>query len=447
MLEDWKKILTSDNLFRPSGIVLLNIAMLSILSVLNPLLKDVGLSVTARVYLYVGIWLLTIGIWLYNYLHLPRNKKGSIGIVVSLYCENKSQEVKLRNDFLRELKAKLANLEGVNCHFLCLPNHKAHILLQAQNPTNACIEWNKKIHGHYFLFGAVKQRGLDNKYHVDLAGFVTHAPVPANISSLISQDFNRILPNNVSFEETFELGGFTLTADLVSHSVKFIVGIAAMVSRDVFLAHKLHTALLVEIKGLPAGLSVRWKSRLEKFIADEENFIAIYYHVSGNIVESTKAVASLLSRYPHHYGGWLLKAIHDFNEGSIRNAIYSVKQAQQYAQRTHEWRYSLAFLLFWQGQHEEALKICCSIQKNNFPGEIITVKEVLSFVTDQIKRHPDRKDLYYWLGFVQYKRLGDLPNSLISFENFLALNNNQMKKMRQKAKAYLLEIKQQGGWL
>lgn len=445
-MEFWQKYIV-ENLYKPFSWAILSIVSIPILGGINGLLTGLDVNIQIRATLCSGLFIITIAVWLYKYLHLPRNRNNSIGIVVSLYCENKDQEIRLKNDFLHQLKLSLAKLEEVKCYFISLPNHKAEKIAQANKPEEICIRWNHKIRGHYFIYGSIKQRSDGkSKYLIDLAGLVTHAPVPQEVSTTIRSDFNRILPTSISFEDAFELGGFSLTADLVSHSVKLIVGIAAMVSGDLFLAHKLHTALLKEVGNIPKDIHGRWKERLDKFIDDEENIIAVYYYNNGEIDESKKWLANLINRSPRHYGAWLVKGIQDFNDGQINQAINDIKQARQYAKNTFEWRYSLAFLLFWEGKYDDALEVCFAIRKTTYPGEESTAVQVAEFINAQIKQHPDKNELHYWLGFIQYEKLGNLPISLQCFESFLEAGDKNMKKMRDKANAYLVEIKRLGGW-
>ena len=205
-------------------------------------------------------------------------------------------------------------------HFVFLKNHFSKQILDSENPVECIREMNKKIKAHYFVWGEVKKRkDGEEKYFFELDGYVVHKPVPEEVSQKISKDFSTLLPKKIEFFEKLQLKGFQISAEFVYLSIKYIVGVAAFVSTDIFLAEKLHKNLYLrfnEFKPLPSHLQEIRTNAYTLFI-EETYLIALYYHSYGgeSKIQKVKECLDLVFKHsPKHYGALLIKSQLDFME-------------------------------------------------------------------------------------------------------------------------------------
>jgi tetratricopeptide (TPR) repeat protein len=149
---------------------------------------------------------------------------------------------------------------------------------------------------------------------------------------------------------------------------------------------------------------------------------------------------------PNSYGGWLLKAIVDFlYRGDPAEAMESIKKAKRYVRGTGEWRYSQAFLQLWLGRYPDAIKTLDKIVSCSYSHENITACEVEDFNLKLLKQGKFKGQLYFWLGFLNYKKKNNLPQSLEYFEKFENECTADMILLKQKSTPWLRDIRRDMG--
>jgi len=422
------------------GIVL--ILLLSVST--DYLLEKLIFNPEYRFLIYGILLLLWIGYWLFYKYRLPRNKKGKVGIVIAIHAETNHEQIRLKNDFISKLKENI-NKEtfGGTVNIIVLKNHFSEDL----NEINKVLTMHKKVKGHFYVYGQVKRRYEGGKkYFLKLDGLVVHSPISIQTSNELKREFINILPKQISFLETFEFSGFEFTADIVYIAARYITGIAAYLSGDPFLAHEFHNNLQKEFerfKQLPPNLQII-KNRIPFLLSDEELLIARMYYFKNDIDNLKLWLGKSLSSNPNNYGGWLLKAIVDFLPSMGNNpiaALESIKKAQRYVRFTHEWRYSRAFLYFWLGNYTEAIRDCKNLKNKSYMGEEITVEEVEDFTLKLLKDHPQKVQLYFWLGFINLIKKKNLPLAYEYFNKFEEKADQTMNLLKEKSNVYLSQIK------
>lgn len=402
-----------------------------------------------RFFVYGVVFIGEILFWAIFKWRLPRNKKDKVGIVVGIFCKDEKEKNELKDDFISKIHKNFQDEKLLNTfHLIFLENHFAEQIKSANNPAEFIKKINKKIRAHYFVWGEIKKKkDGDEKYFFDLNGYVVHRQIPKEVSQNIAEDFSKILPKKIEFVEKFQLKGFEISADFVYLSIKYIVGFAAFVSGDLFLAEQLHRNLYQQFntfRPLPDHLrDIRTKS-FNLFI-DEKYLLAYHCHLQG---KETKLVREnidfVLKHIANHYSALLLGSQLDFLDGNIEESIKKVCRARDCSKGNTIWQYNLAFLYFWNDQVDKALKICKQIQKNSFEGELKIVEEVVNFNLEQLKKDPQKVQLYFWIGYLTYWKLDDLANALIYFENYkngISDNSN----LKTKADNYLSDIEKKMG--
>jgi tetratricopeptide (TPR) repeat protein len=425
------------------GLILEVISFASIDGFVEKILPDVNI----RFLLYSVVLLLWVLYWLHYKFCLPKNTKKKVGLVIAVYAESNHEEKRLKADLISQLQKSILDQGfGDTINVIVLKNH----ISEKIKSTKDINDVHKKVKGHFYLYGRVKRRNNgQNTYFLDLDGMVVHRPVDIRLSSALAQDFITILPKQVSFFESIEFKGFQFTANIVYLAVKYITGVAAYLSGDPHLAIKLHSNLRDEFnqfRPLPPNLQkIRDKATL--LLSDEELLIARRYYFANDFTNADLWLQKCFATNPNNYGGFLLKAIKEFQiDKNPKTALLSIKNAKKYSKATSEWRYSEAFLKFWIEDYPSAIKSCEKIANGSYFGEEFTVAEVEDF-NKSLLSDPNLKkpQLYFWLGYLNYKKKDNLPQSLKYFEEFEKNNEQSLVLLRQKSSPYLREIKKRMG--
>lgn len=397
-----------------------------------------------RFLIYGALLLFWVLYWSHYRFRLPRNKKGRVGLVVAIYAESNHEEKRLKSDLISQLQKSISDQGfGEIINIIILKNHISEDIKEVKDINKV----HKKVRGHFYLYGKVKRRNDgQNTYFLDLDGMVVHNPIDIRLSSALSQDFIAVLPKHVSFFEAIEFKGFQFTANIVYLAVKYITGVAAYLSGDPHLAIKLHTNLREEFnqfRPLPPHLqTIRDKAVL--LLSEEELLIARSFYLKGDLTNANLWLGKCFQTNPNNYGGLLLKAIKEFQiDKNPQVALQSIKTAKKQAKATAEWRYSEAFLKFWTDDYAGAIKSCEKIVNSSYRGEEYTITEVEEFNLALLKDvNLNKPQLYFWLGYINYKKKNNLPKSLEYFEKFEEKNTPAMALLKQKSSPYLREIRQ-----
>lgn len=395
-----------------------------------------------------GLIILTfIVFWAHHKFKLPRNEEQKIGVLISIFAEENEIEKKLKADFVEELKRSI-NAQGLS-DIINVILVKNHIAENIQTPQQI-KKLNKKVKAHYCVYGGIKKRSdgtNGDKYYLNLSGYVVHAPIDVNLSRKIGEEFSRALPREISFAENESFKGFKITSELVSISVKYIVGIAAFVSGDFLLSNRLHAALLAELSthsGDDLWTIVQIEKSTKNLASDEEVMLARIELQKGDVEKARTFLQSALSKNNKNYGGYLVMAqvafLHDKN---IKQAFYFIQKARESCQGQMQWIYSLAFLFFWNNDFKKALKQCGKIIKNSYEGEDLTAEEVTQFNLNILKIDESKYQLYFWIGFVNYKKLNRLGDGLDYLEKYQSLSQRDasQSELQTRASEYIMEIK------
>lgn len=393
--------------------------------------------------------------WLWFKYKYPRNKNARTGLVIAVYAKDKD-ELALKNYFVKELKRNiyLADL-GSTFNVIVLKNH----LAQNVNDRESVDKLHEKVNGHIYYYGDVQEArdGENNRDFINISGYVKHRPIPIQTSKELGFDFAKLLPKEIDFESFFGLRGTKATARVVFLTTKYITGVASFLSGNPFLAYKLHGDLKEEIKQyeninteLKKARSLtefdfthisKIKSKLYPILSNELFVIARFHFEKNEMAETVRHLQLSLENNPTNYSTLLLKAVTDFTVGNNPQlALQTIKIAERHANGRGEWRYSKAFLLLWLEKYQDAWHVCQKISESSFQGEPTTIREVHDFNLQILQNHPDKIQLYFWLGFTQYKKAENAPMALKYLEYFYSAAHQDMEFLKEKANSYISEI-------
>lgn len=408
-------------------------------------------------YLIISVmWLI---FWLYERTHLPKNKKGYIGIVVCVETENDKQKNRLKNDFVKRLEKLIAskNLKKT-INVILLENYQVKYVIRVFNEyarnkqsKKADKNWQKirkRTRGHFFIYGSFKERqDGENKYYLDLEALVTHAPVQLPTKKQIVQDFLSVWYKQISFQEKIEFKGFLLAADAIFIAVQYVVGIAALVSGDVSLALELHTGLdndpyFSRFSPLPPNLQ-NVKKRLKTLLSEENHLMARASFEKGMFAETERYMNQSLSIEPN-YGAYLLESIIEFlHMNNPDEALKSVYRAKDIEKSDGTWRYNEGFLLMYMERFPEALRVYDKIINTSFINEKAVLLQIYKFNKDFLKKHPEKIQSYFIIGFLKYKKDLNYPEGLEYLEKFISESTSKDKYriLKDNAEVYHRELR------
>ena len=424
----------------------------------------------ARILFLVGPLALWILFNLFLMFHYPRAEKSKICIYLSLTTENPDERIRLEKDFYQNFEERLHSL-GVSQRFciILLNNFQAgrltKILKNASPLINKIFKkipkelslWNscqKKTKAHFYIWGKISKRGDDAKYFIDTGALVVHGTVPMAASNRLGIEFDRIWKKEISFLEKYERPGFNEYAvESVSLSIEYVLGIAALMSSDFYLALELHSGLLKKLKDneknylelIPDISSII--ENLEKMVPEEMCWIGAASYYAGDIEKSREFINKSILLWRENPNPYLLRAIIEVEfDKNLDEALKTIDLACLYSDRSSsgDWRYSKAFLLMLKKQFKDSLNQYKKIAEKSFINEERTVSQVIYFITNFILKNPEYFQLYFVLGFLHYKKTGNIPTAHIEFGKFIkkaeaTQNISEYGYLVERAKSYLVE--------
>lgn len=413
-------------------------------------------------YFYSGIFIFIVLFWVTFKYFLPyrKNKTKKTGLVVAIFSEN-YDGVDMKNKFIKELKRQIidANLDKY-FKIITLMNHHSEKIKTIKD-----VDYiHNKVNGHIYFYGNIQKEfdgENDKKYFLNIDGYVKHLPIPIPVSSELSFDFRALLPREINFNEFFELRGCKATAKIIYLTAKYVVGVASFLSGNPFLAFEMHKNLDDELSEYEKVMNDKKlknftkldfkkirsiKNKIPIIISNETFFIAKINYLNNKKEEALKFNEISLRKNNTNYSAWLLKAIIDFKiKNDPQKALESVKKAKSHSNGKLEWRYSWAFLHFWNKNYEEAYKTCKKIEEQYYPNEEITLNEVESFNLE-ILESQNIPQLYFWIGYLAYKKSSNLPKALEYFEKFIEkAETEKMNFLILKTNSFLIDIKRKMG--
>jgi len=455
---------------------LLAIIVFFVFTIMLPIdsfLKDEITSFYVRLSVYLVVLFIVIAIWIMYRNKYPRIPKGKIGIVISLKMENDKQRERIENDFVKGLKNALANNE-LNSLFEifvldCYQTSNVIKILQGySDKKNELLKQNcelkgklekekefkdfrwlcKKIGGHFYIWGSmIERKDIENTYFLNLSALVKHKPIDINVSNEVAKEFKKIFPREISFYEKMEVQSFKFASDFIHMAVRYIVGIAALISGDIIVAYQLHKDLSKEIdkiKPLPPPLK-DVREKLDQIISIELLQKArLYYFIKRDYKETKKLLMEAERFNPNDYSLLIMDSIFYFTiERDPVRAIKYLKRAKKVSFNDFTWLYNKAFLHMYLGKYEKGYKDYRKLAKiNHYFGEESIVDQCIEF-NNKIYNDEGREQSLFIIGLLYYIKKRNYPMALEYLEKFYNKNKNEKQYdfLNKRVVHYIQEIK------
>lgn len=377
---------------------------------------------------------------------VPKNKKDTVGIVIAIVTENENEKIKLKNDFVSNLQEKLM-AENMQNTFKII--EYPEVFASEVNQSNV-TKYMKKSRAHFFVYGSLKKRYHEGKeqyfFHLNMG--VRHGPIPVTISKTFSEEMNQVSPRRIRFYVENEFEGFEITSNWAALAIEYIIGVAAFLTGDLKFSSDLHHKLFKELEkiktNLPAikTLKEKNKMRLTESLFQLQKIKYFLFRRNGRkeLLDEISAILEKLKYIePRNYAASISRAILYFlRDRDINTSLKELKNAQYKPDDT--WRYSEAFLYAYRGDMDKAIKS----YKKAFHGftQPHVPEESEEFIHDILKLEPDKYQLWFCLGLINFFAKEDMNLAAEDFNRFLADGNeNEFAELRRLAKEYLKQIK------
>ena len=386
---------------------------------------SVGLSASGSVSaLLLGAVIVVIVWWISR--QPKKTKKDKIGFGVSLHCD-KELETEIHDDFVTSLRRLILSGKSSQLFdFLEIPPRIAAKTLDIQSAE----KMRQKIRCHFFLFGRVRKRNIANttRYFLELDGIVAHKAIAPEIQERFSAEFSALLPRKMETDETATFAAFDFTSRLADAVSKYIIGIAMTLSGFYDEAESmLREASSLASKVSPAPPTCE---KIIEQVAREVSAINLvradsYYarwRDEGFDEVALDSMGAALKKVDHASRAALtLKAIHLFlasrDTHGARSLLYQVKKSA----RDGVWEYNQGFLFAYDGNLKKARKHFIRGAHQRIPLRK-SIAELELFICWVIEQDPDRHQLHFALGLLNWHLKGDFSRAIHDFEEFLDLS-------------------------
>lgn len=404
-----------------------------------------GTGLTLLEYIILAfIFTVSILVWFLSRRY-PSNPKGKIGIVVAVVTENKADYIKLRSDLIDGLHSIINNKYKQDIFNVIPLNEYLASKVKDRETSHEALE---KTKSHLVIYGICKRR-LDNgeKYFLQLEAVVRHRAIPLAKSDQLSQEFAKLFPRRVAFPVTQELIGFEVAREWLHLATKYMLGVAAFLSYDFEFAFELFKELQQELKHIDVNIEQlkKLRSYIPKRISETSVVLAAkkYFQYrktkERQHLENAKIYLDILQNLdPNNYEAHLLRGIYLFViNKDVESAKKEIRKSKNNMDST--WRYSEAFLYAYDGDLDKAERSYKKAFKSEVLPDIIFQTE--EFIHDVLGLEPEKCQLWYGLGMINWKAKGDLILAKQAFEKFLECGDEQLyREQKQKVDQYITQI-------
>jgi len=397
--------------------------------------KEILFILTSALTLLIIWWRSTI---------IPKAKKSTVGFALAIDCETPEVEKSIKPDFIETIK-RLINQGALERKFSVIEisqniSKRIHDNFDAR-------KIREKARCHFIVYGTAKIREIDGskKYILNLAIQVAHKPIPKAKSQQISKEMAEIFPGRLMIEKDNDYLTLEFTSEWIDCVSKYIIGIAATISGDHIYAESLflsvHQNRHIQQSSLPQLKKIR--GRLKVWLGEIYNYRAsVVYEQWRNdrLPEQLKEMWSHLVQLrrfdPHNYSSRLLISIYLFvSQRDINGAIQELRKCRDIRDAT--WRYNYAFLLAYNGNLKKARKMYNTAFRQYCVRLDVPI-QTEEFLLWIIQEEPDRIQLYFCLGLINWHAKQDIKQAIDDFRKFLeSAGADQFPEEVRLAEAYI----------
>ena len=392
-----------------------------------------------------GICALVYAFWLYN-VAIPKCDKNHVGIALAIAAETKEEYRTIAQDFLSSLR-RLLDAEGTT-HKLSVIEIPQHHASKVHCHEDA-ISLRRKCRCHFLVWGTARLRKIEGRdmHILKLEGLVAHAGIPDVVANQFSQEFAELFPRSVKVDKENDVVNLEVTSDWLNLVARYIIATAAVLSGDIKYAEGLFLSIVNDQRlrecTIPAIRKIRQRTpvRLGEIYLFRGRLAYEEWRKTQSQAGLEAVGINLIALAKHdsaNYAGRLLRAIYLFiNARDINGAETELRKCRDIRDAT--WRYSWAFLLAYKGEMHRARRMYKTAFANYCSPHVPVDTE--DFMALLLKQEPDKTQLYFCLGLVNWHGKEDFQQAIKDFKTFLgAKEANNFPEEVKLAQAYIITL-------
>lgn len=399
---------------------------------INSFLKEAFPTFNDRFIICICLNIIFLWGWEHFRNKLPENKQNKFGIIIAIESNTPEQKERIEKDFTQEIsklvsKNKLENLlsvvVGTESQIFLLKkllndfkNHKSKKYLKR------LLRINKRVKGGLFIWGDIKERSNEeSSYIFTIECMLMHPEVNEAFKKQISLDMSCAFPDEYSFFKKYEVQGFKYYSNTLYLGIRYIVGVAALLTNNINVAYILHKELDKEYRNIlhKAPNAEYLIKRLPKLISFELFLMAKKEHEKGNAATTETLLNKALNIDNSSYHALILQSIILFNKKKPLSALSVLGKAEKNAINDYTWMYNKAFLLMYTDKYEQGIQLYKKLESTSFDNEKNIIEQCLSFNKSLFEHQPDKKQILFILGWFYYKKVYNELNAVEYFKRFL----------------------------
>ena len=373
----------------------------------------------------LGVAIGAVCLW-YVTTRPPKAKSDCIGIGFAFVDETDGTDRSLLTGF-RDALAQLMTATAVLYPFDLVQFGRFHAqqIIESGDPSRLM----HKSGCHFLFYGKLLERRLEGtpNHVLVMDGMVTHSSVATKTKKRLANEFRELLPQRIAISKENDVFSFEITAPYLNQVARYIIAIASALSGDFNYAQLLFEGLRADLAASTDGSSgtLKIKQRVPQRLALVYRLQAIRMydqwrdeHKIEQMEEIAVLARKMLAMDPGARDAYNMLAIHKFvTEGKADEALTLIRKCR--GSSDHSWRFGEAFLLAHLGRLDAARKSYKIAARKSFrPG---LPNEVEEFIWWVLESDPDRCELYYCLGVINYQFKGDHTRAKSDFSKFLEL--------------------------
>lgn len=365
--------------------------------------------------------------WLHT--HIPKAHRKKFGVGVAITYENTDEGSKLHSDFVEELRTGLKG-SGQLAEIDFLSYSQSISASVNDEETARKLMQNGRL--QFLLWGKIRNRPFGSndksKNIIDLQGMVAHEPLSDGARKSLKKEFCETLPKRLILDPNLNLLGCEITGHLVHAAAKYTIGV--MLSYLGYLEYA-EKVLLDVVNTASARIAKSSIPPAQEILKRARNHLGMIYDEQIRLLlddfrrtkdasvlqEVERIISKRKIQIENNYAVSLASAMCTFvltrDVAAARDEILKYKNPAD-----NVWLFNLAFLSAYEGDLNGAYKNYNAALRiaGKDPSIPLQCEE---FMQDILDEEPDKTQLYYCLGIINYKFKRDFRTALRDFQKFI----------------------------
>ncbi|MES2026830.1 MAG: hypothetical protein V4448_14865 [Pseudomonadota bacterium] len=386
----------------------------------------------------------------YFLFRLPRCPNDTIGFLIIIRTETVIEQARLENDFYQSIRTAL-NEAQVSLKFkvFLLPARIGNAVESLEQANQLRAQCNMR----FALYGDIRTRNHKGKefYVLRVISMVSHGESNSENIHLLQSEMIDLLPAELRIDCQEDLEGFEITSLQFASGARYAISVALFISGQTKEAVELLKSLYTDLKTVKKQIEIPDTDKLAKLIPNRlTNFLTHeistqYSHWRNESdIRHLNAIENLLQEIPKECES--LPDILTFRATNIflmRRDVTESKRLIRLADiaqpKSAASKYSLAFLSAYDGDLDESFKFYRTAFSLD-ESDALSV-EVEEFISKIVEIEPDKYQLHFCLGLVNFRKKRDYLQATRDFQKFVTLaEGQQYAKQVEVTQKYLVEL-------